>query len=229
METSGLRRRTDRAVELGLAQLRAAMEATGLALVHSRASNLLHATARCTRIAAAAIVAAAPPPPPPRRSPGRRPAPGPPPARPSHPLARPRPSQVAGYKVKCMLAEPKTRRGAGEAAYLQGLAARGTQVLPQVRAGQPSGGPSGRRHLLAGQRASGSGCAPAAGGTGGGVAQRRSGGPACVWQLCADRPVPPLPRCRAACRGCWRAWACPRPTLPPPPTRHYCRRSTLGS
>jgi RNA recognition motif-containing protein len=37
---------------------------------------------------------------------------------------------VAGYKVKVMLAEPKTRRGSGDAAYL-GLAGRGTPGLPQ--------------------------------------------------------------------------------------------------
>lgn len=40
------------------------------------------------------------------------------------------PNQVAGYKVKVMLAEPKTRRGSGDAAYL-GLAGRGTPGLPQ--------------------------------------------------------------------------------------------------
>ena len=38
--------------------------------------------------------------------------------------------QVAGYKVKVMLAEPKTRRGSSDAAYL-GLAGRGTPGLPQ--------------------------------------------------------------------------------------------------
>lgn len=63
---------------------------------------------------------------------------------PSSPLPSPPaclPAQVAGYKVKCMMAEPKTRRGAGDAAYLQGLAARGAQVLPQVR--RRSGGSRG--------------------------------------------------------------------------------------
>lgn len=58
----------------------------------------------------------------------------PPPLRPpSQPAARPPPAaaeQVAGYKVKVMLAEPKTRRGSGDAAYL-GLGGRGTPGLPQ--------------------------------------------------------------------------------------------------
>lgn len=46
--------------------------------------------------------------------------------------AAPRAAQVAGYKVKVMLAEPKTRRSGGvEAAYL-GLAGRGAPgALPQ--------------------------------------------------------------------------------------------------